>query len=110
MCASGHQQTLCKTATGSVHWCECCQSYSVIFGTTCMAMRPCDYKLFMELLQSLEPHDFVYHFTAPEQIILKHNRTSVGLCLTPDQAGTLLDLMSQAALIEEAMRLLSPEH
>jgi len=106
MCENKNSITLFESGRNKISYCKSCKSYSLIFKTTCFSIPAAHYGEYHSLLKSLNPQDFHYFIENNYYTLIKNPMYPVGFCLSPTDTETLIDMMGQAKLVEEAFSIL----
>ncbi|WP_375578333.1 DUF6686 family protein [Marivirga tractuosa] len=106
MCENKNSITLFESGRNKISYCKGCKSYSLIYKTTCFSIPEAHYEEYHTLLKSLSPKDFHYFIEENYYTLIKNPIYPVGFCLSPEDATSLIEMMEQARLVEEAFSIL----
>lgn len=106
MCKNKNSKTLFESGRNKISYCKGCKSYSLIFKTTCFSIPKEHFIEYLNLLKSLSPKDFHYFIEDNYYTLIKNPMYPVGFCLSPEDVSSLIEMMEQARLVEEAFSIL----
>lgn len=106
MCLQSNHIVLTESANGQVSWCKGCKNYSVIYNSCCFAFTDKELLKFKAVLEHLSPDDYHYHFLDDTFVIIKHERTNMGITLRKNETKQLIALLEESLTIKEVFSVL----
>ena len=98
MCQVTKACTLTSNQQGAISWCSCCNTYSLLFGTSSLSFTYEEFTQFLDLLSSLRAHQFDY---LGNRVLIRSNQHAVGLVLTEEEVKNLKSMMLEVMAMEK---------
>ena len=102
-------RVLAKSAHGIIFECPSCESIQVIFGTSKLAFKTIDFKIFIQEVNSkVQSNNFSTYPDEAKAILINHpDYAGFSLVLTPKELINLTNLLAEASLLKEAYHILN---
>ncbi|MEM9896193.1 MAG: DUF6686 family protein [Bacteroidota bacterium] len=106
MCEFSEHIVLSENQQGQLSWCKCCQNYSLIYKSCCVAFSDQEFYAFRNTILKLREEDYHYHFFDKKYAIIKNETAPMGIILTAQDREELLDLLNEAKAIKEVFSII----
>jgi len=107
MCNISDHVVLSETGKSRLSKCKCCGHYTMIFNNVYISFNDNGFEGFKNMLKNLSDDDFNKdHPNGEKNVLLKNNRTNMGVSLSPQEVYEVLEILREAELFEEVFSIL----
>ncbi|MEL6535625.1 MAG: DUF6686 family protein [Bacteroidota bacterium] len=101
MCHYSQHIFLAETFNAQITWCKVCQSYSMVYNNCALSFNQRELVQFKKMLGKLTCQDYNYSLMGEQKVMIKNQKSAMGVCFSADEVEELKSLISEALTMNE---------